>query len=183
MSDSNLLLPSVYWYVLSQPSVQSLITEGLIGKDDPGAYSAGWIFAGSNDGIPPRSVEGSEQCAILFMSYTHWSAKVPHHSGQFPHLVVSIFADPDRDDNDSPIARNAESKAKRVWDVIDPLFHDSGNSIHWFEPSPDTSLIIPEDVPRLSVISTVQSSPISFLDIPEGDGAVRGTARYNLHLF
>jgi hypothetical protein len=170
MSDSNLLLPAAYRYVMAQASVQALITDGTIGKDTVGgAYASGWVFSGSNDGIPPRNVEGSEQCAILFMSYSHWSSAVRHHSGQFPILTVSIFADPDRDDNDSPIAKNAESKAKRVWDVIDPLFHDPRNVVHWFDTLP--------------VISTVQGSPLSILDIPDGDGAVRGTARYNLHLY
>ena len=187
MADFVDFLPNVWRYATADAGVQALVNDGTIGADPfPASHTApwttghsayewhpafskyGWIFRDVNDERPPRNVESSGKAAVLFGYWSHWSQQVRHHTTKFPILSVFIYADPTRDAGGSPIAQDAESKVRKVWKEIDRLFHDAANKIHMFD--------------TLRIVSSVESSPLSILDIPDGDGAVRGTVRYDITL-
>ena len=173
MADFVDLLPNVWRYAMADAGLLALVTAGVIGKDADAtpnnAYESGWIFRDINDQRPPRNVENTGKAAVLFSQVAHWSNQVRHHTTKFPILTVFIFADPTRDASGSnPIAQDAEDKVRRVWREIDRLFHDPANRIHAFD--------------TLRIVSTVEGSPLSILDVPEGDGMVRGTVRYDIIL-
>lgn len=169
MADFVDLLPNVWRYATADAGLLALVTDGTIGKDaDGGAYDApqGWVFRDINDQRAPRPIEGTGKASVLFSQFDHWSNQTRFHTSKFPILTVFIFADVTRDGSGSPIAQDAEDKVRRVWREIDRLFHDAANEIHMFD--------------TLRIVSSVESSPLSILDIPDGDGAVRGTVRYDI---
>lgn len=170
MADFVDFLPNVWRYAVADAGLMQLVTDGVIGKDATGgAYEAGWVFRDIGDQLPPRPVENTSKAAVLFSHVDHWSAQVRHHTTKFPILTVFLFADATRDpSNLNPIQQDAEHKVRVIWKEIDRLFHDSANKIHVFD--------------QLRVVSTVEGSPLSIMDIPDGDGAVRGTVRYDIIL-
>lgn len=170
MADFVDFLPNAWRYATADAGLLALVADGTIGADATGAYPApkGWIFRDINDERPPRNVEGTGKAAVLLGYWSHWSNQVRHHTTKFPILSVFIYADPTRDASGSPIAQDAESKVGKVWKEIDRLFHDAANKIHMFD--------------TLRIVSSVESSPLGILDIPDGDGAVRGTVRYDITL-
>jgi hypothetical protein len=180
MADFVDFLPNAWRYAMADAGLLALVTPNTstvnkltpIGKDPDAtpnnAYESGWIFRDINDQRPPRSVKNTGWASVLLSQYDHWSNQVRHHTTKFPILTVFIFADVTRDGSGSPIAQDAEEKVRRVWKEIDRLFHDAANRIHAFD--------------TLRIVSSVESSPLSILDVPDGDGAVRGTVRYDITL-
>lgn len=178
MADFVDFMPNVWRYATASAGLLSLVTPDTttvdptrpIGKDSVGdAFAVGWIFRDINDQRPPRPVENTGWVSVLFSHTAHWSNQPRHHTSKFPILTVFIFADPTRDaSNSNPIKQDSEDKVRRVWKEIDKLFHDPANRIHAFD--------------QLRIVSTVEGSPLSIMDIPGGDGMARGTVRYDIIL-
>lgn len=174
MADFVDFLSNVWHYAMADAGMQALVTDGIIGKDPHGTlypqtvYTTGWIFRDVGHQRPARAVESTGKAAVVFSQVNWWSQQVRHHSTKFPILTVFIFADPDRDASGHPLTSDAEDKVRRVWREIDRLFHDPGNRIHTFDD--------------LRIVSTVEGSPLNILPVPDGDGAVRGTVRYDIIL-
>jgi hypothetical protein len=180
MADFVDFLPNVWRYAMADAGLLALVTPDVstvnkltpIGRDPEktpnNAYETGWIFRDVNDQRAPRAVESTGWASVLFSQSDHWSNQTRFHTSKFPILTVFIFADVTRDGSASPIAQDAEEKVRRVWREIDRLFHDASNRIHMFD--------------ALRIVSTVESSPLSIMDIPDGDGTVRGTVRYDITL-
>jgi hypothetical protein len=179
MADFVDFMPNVWRYAtavgsglmqLVTPDTTTIDPARPIGKDPATeAYEAGWVFRDINDQRPPRTVENTGWVSVLFSHTAHWSNQTRHHTAKFPILTVFIFSDPTRDaSNLHPIKQDAEDKVRRVWKEIDKLFHDPANRIHEFD--------------QLRIVSTVEGSPLSIMAMPEGDGMVRGTVRYDIIL-
>lgn len=133
-----------------------------------GPYSDGWVFPAANeDGDPLRMVEGTGKAAITLHAKDEWGANT-HNTMHFPVLTVLIFADSSRNADGQPAARDAELRCKAVARVVDKLLHDSANASH--------------DWPLgLRVHSCLRESMgLVIMDVPKGDGVVRGQLRYDV---
>ncbi len=163
------LVPAAFRYLLGSAPMQALLTEGVVGRDDPGeTWEAGWVFAGDSTGEPYRDLENTGQCAVVITSYDQWSPATQMHSNEFPRLNLLIYADPGRDSMGNPLAHDAENKVKDVFGRLNSLFHDPGNRIHLFDD--------------LYVVSTLQGGALSIGPVPNGDGLVQGRVSYDVAL-
>jgi hypothetical protein len=139
-----------------------------VGTQPVGPYSDAWVFpAAEEDGRPLRAVESTGLTAVTLHVKDEWGANV-HNTMHFPVLTVLIFADCSRDPEGNPTARDAELRCKAVAKVIDKTLHDPANVNH--------------DWPLgLRVHSCLRESMgLTIMDIPNGDGAVRGQLRYDV---
>lgn len=166
------LIRAAWNYVMDSDIPARLIEQGLLGSDPMDGHHGfenGWVFSGGDEnGDPFRNVAGTGLCAVVLYSADEWAPPANFRSTQYPRLHLVVFADPTRDASGQPIARDAEDKAYTIWRALHPLFHDSANVIHQFGD--------------LAVISTVQGGTWTMMDVPNGDGAVRGDCTYNLQI-
>lgn len=161
------LLVAARRYLVDSGVPTRLISEGLLGSDD--LYPEGWIFQDTADGSPFRDPENTGTCAIVLDSVDTWAAQNNHNTSTFPRLRITIFADPTRDPAGSPLKYDARVKARKVWEAVNPLFHDAANRVHAFDSLP--------------IVSTLQGGGFSVQDVPNGDGQVRATCGYDLILY
>lgn len=165
---------SIRSYIVNSGVPQQLMasTPQLLGYDPSGGpydwAKGGWVMGSDPAGNPYRDVESTGLCAIVFYIADEWAAPATFRSAQYPRLHLQVWADPDRDADGSPTQHNAEDKARHIWRLLHPLFHDPANVIHAFD--------------TLRVHSTVQGGTWSIMEVPNGDGSVRGDCTYNLHL-
>jgi hypothetical protein len=163
------LVKAAWRHVMDSPVPARLIFDGLLGRDPyNGAYPDGWVFSGDLSGDPYRPVEGTGMCAVVIYTYDHWSPGSDRHTLLFPRLQIAIYADDSRDDNGNPTRHDAEERCVTVYRALRPLFHDAGNQVRQFG--------------TMRVISTLESQSLSLMAIPNGDGAVRGVAAFDVTL-
>ena len=136
-----------------------------VGSDT--TYPYGWVFQGlTPEGRPFRDPEGTGKCAVVLNVRDSWASPNAHNNAMFPMLRVSIFADATRDAGRNITQRDADSKAWAVWEVLDRVFHDPGNSKH--------------DWSGVRVVSSVRGGEPGVMDVPGGDGMVRLDVVYNI---
>lgn len=160
------LVKAAWRYLHDSGVPASLVSAGLLGVDD--VFPGGWVFSGDLTGDPYRQVEGTGKCAVVLYSYDAWAPATTMHTLRFPRLQVAVYADDSRDPGGNPLTHDAETRCEAVHLAIHPLFHDPGNRVHAFSD--------------LRVVSTVQGNALSLMAIPNGDGAVRGVAGYDITL-
>lgn len=163
------LVTAAWRYLMATPVPAALISSGLLGSDPTGGpYARGWVFSGFLGGDPYRAVEGSGKCAVVLYQYDTWAPATQMHTLRYPRLLLAIYADDTRDTLGNPVTHDAEARVESIYAAVNPLFHDPGNRVRFFD--------------RLRVISTIQGQGLSVMEIPNGDGAVRGTVAYDLTL-
>jgi hypothetical protein len=160
------LVKAAYRYLMASGVPANLVSAGLLGTDP--LYATGWVFSGDLTGDPFRAVEGTGKCAVVLYSFDHWAPSTQLHTARYPRLNVAIYADVSRDAQGNYTGHDAEDKAEAIYEQINPLFHDAANRVHAFDD--------------LLVVSTLMGNPLSLMDIPDGDGAVRGLVAYDLTL-
>ena len=164
------LLEAAYLRLLGSTEFQALIGED-VGLDDAeeDPWYSGWVFQGLSDtGEPYRQPEGSGMAAVVVSSRGGWASPNQTNTASFPLLQIFVFADCSRDENGNLSARDAESRVRRVAEVVDPLFHDAANRVHSWGTFP--------------VVSCLRHSELSIRDVPNGDGVVRGELTYEVVL-
>ena len=129
----------------------------------------GWVTGLDSDGAPFRNVETYGTCAVIYFIADEWTQPSLYRSSQYPRLHLQVWADRSRDADGNPNGvHDAEDKARFVWRLLHPLFHDPANVVHAFD--------------ALRVHSTVQGGSWSIMDVPGSDGVLRSDCVYNLHL-
>lgn len=155
--------------VRSMPEIVNAVDDGLLGEG-PGPKDGPWVFQGTlGNNEPFQNPVNTSMCAIVISAWNVWNYS-DFHSNNFPLLQVSIYADPTRATGTSDISKyDAHTKALKLYNIIDPVFHDVANRQHdWF------------GVPIFS--STRYSGP-SIGDVPDNGGMVILTVRYSVSTY
>lgn len=139
------------------------------GNQPPGPYNDAWVFSGFNvSGDPYRNVEGTGLCCIVLLSNTHWITN-HHNTARFPMLRVLIFADCTRDGAGNVAARDGILRCNLVSKLVRTTFHDAANTQHSWPNA-------------LRVHSCVLRTDLTVVDVPKGDGVVRGDMTFEVSL-
>lgn len=121
--------------------------------------AVGSVAVTTSDRLPFK-VEGSGDRVVQVLLGPAW-ATTRTNSAQFPILHVNVWADCARDLDGRPVRDDADQRAYQLWESVDPLFHDTGRN--WE-----------------SVISSYRASGPALTIVPNSDGAVLLTARYEV---
>ncbi|MBO1755703.1 hypothetical protein [Allobranchiibius sp. CTAmp26] len=114
----------------------------------------------------PFDIAGSgDAYAVCLEASDGWQRDQWHTGVRHAILVMNFYADHQRDADHRPVALNAHSRALAMYERCDTLL-DLQTSDTWTEV----------------VTSRRQGEPQLF-DVPDGDGAVMLSARYELALF
>lgn len=151
--------------VRRQLALETSVTS-LLGSDS--TYST-WIFRWR----PYVSVEGTESAAVVLAQRGGWTAPNQHNTMEFPRLQVEIFVDPPRDGAGHPQhATAAEEGAYTIWRALDAVLHrPQGGAIEWGDHNG-----------KLRVLGSHRLGELDVVDVPEGDGMVRGLVSYGVNL-
>lgn len=135
-----------------------------------GIYPNGMIAQREDNSLStPVLVEGSGKAGILISARSPWTTPNRHNTARFPRLQVEIFADCSRNAMGQVTVKDAVRRCEYIFNMIDPVFHDPGNTSH----------IWPLD---FYVVSCIRGQDLSIMNIPDADYAVVGTAYYNVEL-
>lgn len=165
------------------PAFNEVVAEGLVGTDPDGTP---WVFQGLNDeGAPFRDPEGTGTGVIvLTVGREEWASNV-HNTNRFPVLQVLYYMDATRNEDGSPVARDAEAKCRQLAHRLDRAFHIFGDKddpyrTEHFWPYSDLS-VEPSKAMKVMVHYSRRSSGLSIRDVPgSGSLTVRGEQRYEL---
>lgn len=129
----------VVYYLQNAPSVQDVVTPPYIGSDD--AFVNGWIF---DSNLMVRQ-ENTQRCAIVVSYGGGWAAPLDGNTAHFPSVVVDIWADPTRNEDNSPTTDDAKAKCFFIHDAVFKALHLAhhadvdGNSPIYFDNTRVTS--------------------------------------------
>jgi hypothetical protein len=140
----------------------------LLGSD--ATYST-WIFRWR----PYVIVEGTSSAAIVLSRRAAHAAPNTHNTMRFPRLQVEIFADELRNAAGNPTrAARAEDYCESVFDVMDKYLHrPDAKGFYWGAEGDD---------PGLRILSSWRLDELDVVDVPDGDGMVRGLVSYGVTL-
>lgn len=149
---------------------QEMVAEGLIGSDDDGTV---WLFQGlDQDGRPFRDPEGTGKCVVVLMERQEWAAANAHNTAHFPLLQMLIYADCTRNVDGAVVTRDADRKAKHVFQKLDRCFHLPSNLDEDKRWAIDANTYV-------DVHSCLRGDPATISDVPQTEWAtVRLEARY-----
>lgn len=122
-SSIELVTPSATMLLKNNVDMIALADAGILGSDNTGIY----VFQGTDNNRPFRNVEGTGMCSVVVSS---WQSSMPgsrFSSAQFVTLQVVVFADESRGVGNTTVAHDAQSKAFKVYNVFDSIFHDNQN--------------------------------------------------------
>lgn len=125
MSDLPYLCAEAVLLLKQHPALVTLAEEGILGFDRDGM----WIFYGNEDNKPWRDPQGTGTSAIVLSTDDTWGSNA-HNTAQFPVLQVLIYSDATRGVDNKPVRTDQKTKAWRIYDEIDKIFHDSSNTLH-----------------------------------------------------
>jgi hypothetical protein len=148
--------------------VEQLDTLYLLGSNDTWDH---FVFRGNEEDALPVILTSSGSSGVLLTHGGYWGAQNHHNTMKFPLLMVGMFADTTRDDNAIPTnltSQTGKDRALRMFEIINPIFHDPTNTIHRFGTIP--------------IVSTFESQPPMVDQVPESDGLYRVLAVYELTL-
>lgn len=111
-------------------------------------------------------VEGTGLSSIVIALRGQHALPNRHNTERFPKLVVEIYVDPPRNEARNPTGRTAEATCEEVFLVLDRVLHRP-DGVSWQSNST-----------RISQSHRV--SELEIMDVPDGDGKVRGTVNYAL---
>jgi hypothetical protein len=143
--------------------------------------NGGWVMGTDADGAPFRDVETLGTCLVAAFVADEWAQPSLFRSSQYPRLHLQVWSDRTRDGDGQPTGvHDAEDRARAVWRLLHPLFHDPGNVIHAFGGPDPTNPSAPPQYVR--VHSTSQGGTWTIMGVPGTDGVVRADCVYNLHI-
>lgn len=156
------ILPEAVKRLLADSDFQALVGP-VVGTD--ATYGGGWVFQGlTPQGGSVRAVEGTGKASVTLQDRDDWL--VPVTSAQYPLLRVFIWVDCTRDSMGAITARDADAKCRQIWEVVRKVFHDPiGEVENWGE---------------IYLSSTLVHDNLSIMDVPNGDGSVRGTGSFEI---
>lgn len=107
----------VQYYLQHHPAIEALIASKAIGSDE--AWVNGWIF----DSNLQVRMENTQQCALVVNYAGGWSSPLEGNLAHFPMVVVDIWSDPTRKEDNSPKFDDAKTKAFDVFDAVFSALH------------------------------------------------------------
>jgi hypothetical protein len=118
------IVKDVQYALQESPSIQELVTSGLIGSG--AGWVNGWIF----DSDLSVRMENTQKCAIVVSYAGGHRALEPDSQTHIPLVVVDIWADPTREADNSVRVHDAKTKAFTVYDAVHKTLHliDRGTS-------------------------------------------------------
>lgn len=120
------LTSSITVMLKNNPGLVKLANDNVLGES---ADSGLWIFQGTNDGKPFIDPLNTSLCAVVVSTWGGWTFS-EFHTNNFPELTIAIYADPTRQlDGSTDVAKyDAQSKAFRIYHVIDKIFNDKARA-------------------------------------------------------
>lgn len=137
-----------------------------------------WIF---NEKPVLARFESNSKCLIVINEGEPWTSPNGHNTLEFPSLVVDIWADPDRKDDNTILIDNAKDKIKAIAKLVNEHFHrvdpggPDGGYMIW-----GTADQMATKTGALIVESKRLSGPI-FSPIAETEGAWMGRYTYGIN--
>lgn len=126
-----------------------------------------WIFRHK----PYVSLEGTGSAMVVLVQRPN-GAPNRHNTARFVTLQVEVYADVPRDASGHPSGRTAEEVAEDVFLAIDAVCHVAAQRpITWGDGNG-----------RLRVVSSTRAGDLDVVDVPGGDGLVRGIVSYDVVL-
>lgn len=127
-----------------------------------------WVFRWR----PYVIVEGTGQAAVVLAQRAGWQSPNMHNNMEFPRLQVEVWADLERDVNGNPASRTAEDLASDVLrEVSRILHHPRGDLQEWGDTNG-----------KIRVLRSTRLDEMDIVDVPNGDGLVRGTVNFGVVL-
>jgi hypothetical protein len=111
------IVKDVQYYLQEQPEIQALVTPPYIGSDD--GWVNGWIWDSNLQG----RIENSQLCAIVISYAGGWVAPLDDHTVSFPAVVVDIWADPSRKEDNSVLVHDAKTKCFTIHAAVKKALH------------------------------------------------------------
>lgn len=128
-SSVELLTPSATMVLKNMPEMAQLADAGILGSDSTGIY----IFQGTNNNKPFRNIEGTGMCSVVVSSWQDAGPGSRFNSVQSMTLQILVFVDESRGIDNSIANHDAQSKAFKVYNVFNGIFHDNKNlSKEWW---------------------------------------------------
>ena len=143
---------------------------GALGSSGPGAPAGVWLFVRELQAV----VEGSGKAAAVLREEGAWARPNQHNTARFPRLSVEVFADSSRDVNGAVLRKDAEPRARAVWEQFQLVLHRvDGFSEMWGTALPDPGM----RVWGSQLLALPELYPVS-----DWDGGVRLQAFYGLNV-
>jgi hypothetical protein len=109
-----------------------------LGSSVPPDPAVVWLFVRE---LQTDQVEGSGKAAAVLREEGAWARPNQHNTARFPRLSLEIFADASRDMNGAVVRRDAEQRARAVWERFDAVLHRvDGFSEIWGSTSSDPGI-------------------------------------------
>ncbi len=136
-------------------------------SDSPGGV---WLFVRELNAL----VEGSGKAAAVLREEGAWARPNQHNTARFPRLSVEIFADSTRDSTGAVLRRDAEARARVVWEQFQTELHRvDGFSEVWGSSASD---------PGMRVWGSQLMSLPDVFGVNDWDGGVRLQCFYGLNV-
>lgn len=142
---------------------------GALGSSAPPSPVGVWLFVRELQVV----VEGSGRAAAVLREEGAWARPNQHNTARFPRLSVEIFADATRDVNGAIARRDAEARARIVWERFQTVLNRTdGFSEIWGSNGAD---------PGMRVWGSQLMSLPEVYDINDWDGGKRLQCHYGLN--
>lgn len=155
--------------VLGTQAWADLLTAGDVGHDAVGGpFAGGWLSQSTtNEMAPATNPQGSGKASVVLAEREGWTTPNPHNTSRFPSLWLVVYADCSRDAGLLPTSFDGRDRAMRIFQALDPIFHDVANRDHDWPLS-------------FRVNSCVRLADPVMTDVLLGDYTVQLIARYGV---
>lgn len=92
---------------------------GVLAAPNGATPSGVWLFVRELQAL----VEGTGAVAVVLREEGSWARPNSHNTARFPRLSVEVFADSLRDSTQAIIKRDAEARARAVWERFQAVLH------------------------------------------------------------
>lgn len=92
---------------------------GVLGSSVATSPGGVWLFVRELQVM----VEGSGQAAAVLREEGSWARPNSHNTARFPRLSVEVFADSSRNASATIVRRDAEARARAVWERFQSFLH------------------------------------------------------------
>lgn len=142
-------------YLRTQPEVLDAVdTFTINGKLTPGVFSYRlWT-----------RMEGSQSTAVVIQHDGGWATPNIHNTLRFPRLVLNVWADPLRDEQNNNVDPRVQGRANACFEIVDRFLHLTAGPDRMFG--------------SIRVVSCVRITEPVIYDVQDGDGLVRLQASY-----
>ena len=158
----------VQFHLQLSPLIQELVRFPFIGKDD--AWVNGWIF----DTNLKCVLENSQRCAIVINYAGGWTAPLEGNTVSFPIVLVDIWADPTRSEDNSVLFEDARLKCFKIHAAVKRVLHIVDRSSN----SGEAVLFNTTRITSSELLTEPDLSPVE-----DSNGAYMLRARYGISYF